>query len=347
MNNNNLSFPVLTTSDVEYLRDSHNLVYGTPFNQSSIAYKIILPKGWIAEKDLGQQEQTSGSLVKIGLFAETRPQNPAVVQVFYTSLPFEVGLLDWLEFQSEQTGVRILHSATCELACGRAADVGGVYGDSTNQFIVRSIAHIDNARIFMVSAMVKKERYIECTKEVAIATNFFRLLRPTGGTRFEPLLKIQGKQPNFNVASPASWTARLMPPKLSGKSAVDIFLAKDDNMMAYLRVKATDPSIAGKVSIEEKKQSAIIELLEANVKLQTSWAKDEKILLQNTNEPVEILSASAILGENKVEVRLGLIQRDALDFAVTLISATKQTERILWMRSKRAYEIALDTVCPS
>jgi hypothetical protein len=47
-----------------------------------------------------------------------------------------------------------------------------------------------------------------------------------------------------------------------------------------------------------------------------------------------------------VEVRFGLVRRDQLVFAVSLVSVLRTDDPMLWMRSKRAYEIALLTSRP-
>jgi hypothetical protein len=47
-----------------------------------------------------------------------------------------------------------------------------------------------------------------------------------------------------------------------------------------------------------------------------------------------------------VELRAAFFERGGLAFALTSISVQKSENPVLWMRSKRAYQIALETVRP-
>jgi hypothetical protein len=198
----------------------------------------------------------------------------------------------------------------------------------------------------MVSAMVERERYTAFEAGLGIATGFFRLLHPTGGRLLEPWVKVECKSPGFAVARPATWSARSLPPKVVGKSAVDLYLAKDDKMLAYLRVKAVDPVVAGHLSIDQNLHTSTAELQEAEVTLESDWKPDEALFLPPHTSTEGIFVAEAKLAGIPTEARLALFKRGSLEFAATLICVTRSSDPMLWLRSKRAYEISIITASP-
>jgi len=153
-------------------------------------------------------------------------------------------------------------------------------------------------------------RYDEQRNNVAIATNSFKLLlKASGSPKLEQWLDSSGGKPAFHVAYPASWKSRPVAKPVPGKSAVDILLARGNELAGYVRVKATG--------------------------------------VRRTEELLTAHVAGGRLGEKAVELRIALFARGGLVFALSTISVEKSENPVLWMRSKRAYEIALKTVRPS
>jgi hypothetical protein len=64
-----LSFPMVEV-DAAALEATHNLVRMTLPGYAQASYSLILPKGWITEEDLGQQNDGIGQLMRIGMFAD-------------------------------------------------------------------------------------------------------------------------------------------------------------------------------------------------------------------------------------------------------------------------------------
>lgn len=346
MSETRLAFPVAGIS-LQGLSETHQLVRFTPNNDASLAFSLVLPKNWAVVKDLGPQPVGVGDLTKIGLFTET-PLGPSAanLQVFVSRVPFEINLRDWIDYQAEKFGTRIVSAGEYQFALGKVVDAGGLYGPPGAQQVVRLVAHSDSGRILTVVAAVAEPRYGALQKDIAIAVTSFKLLTPSGSESLEPWLKTTVSNPDFSVGHPASWIARQVQKRLPGKSGLDIVLMKDQQMMAYLRVKAMMEEVAAKDSTGSKLRTANEEIAEAGIKLTAEWKKDADPGVNAISEVSGALIAEGSLNASPVELRFALAHRGRLWFAVTSVSVVKTIDRILWMRSKRAYEIALATASP-
>ncbi len=337
-----VEFPVPAVEVISTLTDSHARVEYAPMHQQRLAFQIILPKLWVHEKDLGTQQDGIGDLVKIGIFAQNIPRDPAVVQVFCCRMPIEVGLMDWLRWQCEMFQTQILLARQLDLPMGKAFDIGGLYGPVAQQTVVRLTAFADDARIFLISSMVRRGRYPEHRDSVAYANCFFSLTSPTNSTLLEQWLRGMGHTPDFEVAHPASWDFREVLPKVPGKSAVDIFLAKEEVMVSYVRVKASSHE-AAPASNEQRLKQATQELSDAKVLMRGQWLEDPDPSVRQIVDLIGCYTAEGRFQESACELRFGLVRRDGLEFAVTAITPPRRASVPIWLRSKRAYEIALTT----
>jgi hypothetical protein len=340
-----LSFPI-SGVDLSQLQATHDLVKVDPAGLSHLSFSLILPKGWVAEDDLGEQEDAIGQLMRIGLFADRVGPDATVVQVAVAKIPFEIDVRDWLEDQARVFETQLVYCQEVQFASGPGVDAGGLYGPIDNQQVIRMVAHADAARIFLVTVMTPFFRYNDQRNNVAIATNSFKLLKPSGSPKLEQWLDTVGGKPSFHVAYPASWKSRPVEKHIPGKSAVEILLAREKELAGYLRVKATDPAVAGKLSTHEALKAATEELQEGAVILTSAWQEDQSPGVQRIEERLAAYVTNGQLGERSVELRAAFFERGGLAFALTSISVQKSENPVLWMRSKRAYQIALETVRP-
>jgi hypothetical protein len=338
-----LTFPT-SGLDLSSLEATHSLVRMTPGEHAPLAYSMVLPKGWVTEEDLGQQNEAIGQLVRIGLFADRVGPDATIAQVFFSRIPFEIDLRDWLEDTAADFETELVYCQNLQFACGPVVDAGGLYGPPDNQQVVRLVAHADSARIFLVSVMTPLFRYDEERDNIAIATNSFKLLKPGGSPQLEQWLDSGGGTPAFHVAYPASWISRPLEKPIPGKSAVDILLLRENEAAGYLRVKATDPAVAGAMSTHESLKMGTEELQEGGVALTAAWNEDRSPGVQRFGGPAYVTRGR--MGDKPVELRFGLLERGGLVFALSSISVEKTENPVLWMRSKRAYEIALETAHP-
>ncbi len=259
-----LTFPT-SGLDLSELEATHNLVRMTPEGHSPLAYSLILPKGWVTEEDLGQQKGGIGQLARIGLFADRVGPDATVAAGFRFALRMASSEIepvrDWLEDTAAEFETELVYCQNLQFACGPVVDAGGLYGPPDNQQVVLSGgARRFGANFSGTPCMTPLFRYDEERHNIAIATNSFKLLKPGGSPQLEQWLDSSGGTPAFHVAYPASWISRPLEKPIPGKSAVDILLMRENELAGYLRVKATDPAVAGAMSIHESLKMGTEEL---------------------------------------------------------------------------------------
>ena len=340
-----LSFPTSGSEVLRNLELTHNLVRVTPSGHEYLSYSLVLPKGWITES-LGEQKDAIGQLVQIGLFADYVGPNASVVQVFFTRMPIEISVRDWLERTAAEFQTELVCIQNLRFVCGPVVDAGGLYGPPENRQVVRLVAHADAGRIFLVATMTPYFRYDEQRNNVAVATNSFKLLKPSGSTQLEQWLNTAGGNPAFDVAYPASWTSRPVKKHVPGKSGVDLLLSVEEELAGYIRVKATDPRQAEAPSGDAALKVASEEIEEGGLAMMSQWTEDRDPGLERLQDLVSAHQAFARLGDQQVEIRFSQLRRGGLVIYLTSISVEKTKNPIWWMRVRRAYEIALGTASP-
>ncbi len=328
------------------LQDSHDLVLVTPFDDASLAFKLMLPKGWVSEEDVGEQQGGIGHLVRIGLFAEKVSADAAIVQVSFSRIPLEINVLDWVRFQAEKSGVELIFARHCEFVDGLGVEAGGFAGPPNKRHVVRIVAIADSARIFLVMGMVPQALHEKRKLDIAIATHSFRLRTPTGSALLEHRLAITVPNPDFTVDYPASWEPTPVEEQVAGKSGINLRLINDGKMLAFLRVKAVEAAIADAMSLVQWMDDANRELAEGDIRMATLWEQDQDPSIATVMDSLGTFVAKGRTADSDLELRLGIVNRNEMAFAITLISMTREIDKVLWMRSKRAYEIALASVEP-
>ena len=122
-----LSFPI-SGVDLSSLEATHDLVKVDPSGLSHLSYSLVLPKGWVSEEDLGEQDDGIGQLMRIGLFADRVGPDATVAQVSVAKIPFEIDVRDWVEDQAAEFETELVYCQEVQFACGPVVDAGGSCG---------------------------------------------------------------------------------------------------------------------------------------------------------------------------------------------------------------------------
>jgi hypothetical protein len=342
-----LTFPS-DVSDTQGLGLTHQRCEFVPFGETQNAYSLILPKTWKMVDDLGEQVDAVGEAIRIGFFVERTEPGAAGVQVTLTKFPAEIILYDWVQYQADLFGVRLTHCEYVDLPNGPGIDSGGWYGPKDNLHVVRQATFVDEGRIFHLVAMVPAKRYADLMRDFTIAARSFKVDQPTGNRQMEQWLGVTvSASPAFRVGMPISWRARDLGAPLPGKSAVDLLLMHNDQAQVYLRVKAIDPKVAGDATNDELLKTVVEETAEAHVKPTSSWKVEAEMPAGAAPDISGMFMCDAKFEKDDLlELRCGIVRRGPLCFVLTLLSVRRIDNPILWMRARRAYEIALSTVDP-
>ena len=338
--NDSVFFPT-KLSDLEKIKDTHNRIEITPFDDQSLAFSIVLPKDWKFEENLGEQIVDIGRLVTLGVFGPQIGPNSPVVQVSFSPIPFEICVLEWIRFQAENAGVELEYAEYCEFSFGAGVDAGGFVGSGKDRHVVRISGFADSGRVFLAMAMIKESQYTANKNDMAIATHSCRLVRPAGHSVLEQRLSIASTNPATIVAYPVSWQPSVVEKSIAGKYGLDLKLASEDSLLAYMRVKAQDISIFPAGDLSSQLETVVEELAEANVTPTSKWTPRPTPVSEDIRN---VCVAEGQMRGEPIEIRYGEVQRNGLAFAVTLISVTRQENPLLWMRSTSAFEMVIASV---
>ena len=327
--NNAALFPTITPDVLPVLAPTHERVEVTVESREADSYSLVLPKTWVRLDDFGNQPDSPGQLVQIGYFVSAGQPDAAAFQVFVTRPLFEVDLADWLRFQADLRETPLTQILRTPSAAGLLAEAS----TETDGAILRMAACADSGRIFFLIAQAPVEQFAIHARDLAIAIQTFCLSAPSGSSRLERWLTADLKEPAFSVEFPMSWQPQPIAGPHARANALHLRLLGEKSLAGYVRVKAER---AGK-----KDQAAAFavmsrEIERAGVHLRSDW---------RTDGPYSIATASA--GADDFELRAAWVKRQETAFTFTAVSVLRAENPVLWMRTKRAFDIVYASAQPA
>jgi hypothetical protein len=337
----NPDLPTAAPAVMAALAETHQVIAFTPGDDMSLAYRITLPKGWRAETDLGPAPGPFAQPTLIGLFAPAATPDAPFVSVSVTRLPVEVNLEDWLDFICAQEGWQTFLGRWLQGPHGLVADAGATRAGPAGKEIMRAMAKSDSGRIFITSCVAVAGQWDRYKEDFFVAGASFELARPSGDDSLEPLREFEGGEPAFGVAYPGSWQAHPQPPSVPGKSALDVRLISEGQLLAYLLIKATDREAHPQTTLDKLIEESQHELVQSGF-----LPTDKGVFPAHDLLGAEIpgYEGTAVvrgrLADDNAEARLGYRLITGMAFSYTLLSVRQEDNPLLWMRSKRAFELA-------
>lgn len=313
-----------------------------------LPYRIMLPLPWNREDDTGAKPGAAGEFTRLGLFADVLRPDAAIVQISCWKLPIEVATLDWINFQADAFGVRVISARLIADGAGQAADVIAWYGPQDNRYAARVLCRADGGFIFTVLAMAPTARYESMKDDLALALASFNLQRSVAPGQLEKWITVEVAAPDFKVAHPSSWTAKPAPAVRPGKSGIELLLCDGPGgaVLGYVRLKAVDPKVAAG-DTETLFRLSHEEFTEGPVSLSSEWEEDKDPIIANVAGLLLARRARGKMNTTEVEVRTAVIERGPMRFCAGLISVPQSADALVWMRTKGAYAIVLRTAGPA
>lgn len=343
-----IDFPFI--ADVKHLDEvanTHSLVKVIPGSNPQLGYSFLIPKNWKSAQELRPQEHKIGALIRIGLFSESSESPPAVIQVTMTPMPFEINLMDWVPFQFHRFDTRLLSINLVEHSHGIVVDAGGsISTPGKNTHIVRQVSFADKGRIFSISGICDETRYDQLKRDLSIAASSFRLLAPAQPSSLEQAKWIvtEGCQNRMRVAFPQSWTARSVDEDIENKCGLDIVLPNEEEteLLSYLRLKFEDGIHHSELPYDAFLATCDREIKEKAIHRREPWqeSSDWSDRLSLEHMPTKVFSASVEINNQTSLLSCSISHTSRFTSIATLIYPSKEKDTALWMRSRRALEIA-------
>jgi hypothetical protein len=295
------------------------------------------------ETDLGEGPGGFGQPRPIGLFAPSADPGTPFVAVNVARLPIEVNLADWVDFLCRQDGWSPFASRWWRTPNGLFVDVGATRAQPPPGDVMRVMAHADNGRIFQVAGVAPRTQWDRWKDHLLVACSSFKLKVATGDDSLEPMLQWEGGDPGFGFAFPATWSATPKPPSVPGKSATDVKLADGEQLIAYMLVKATSRLAHPEATPELLVAQARSELERGGFR---ATGAPTRAPSDDPGEKRSGWSGTSVLPgrmwDRAVETRIGVKMLPGIAISISLVAVDKEANPLLWMRSKRAFEIVRD-----
>lgn len=338
----------------EELHTRYGSVTVTPNVASDWAFRLVLPRDWIQDPSTSTVAPAIGQLAQLGLFAaQDHTVRPVGVQVWGTLIPFEVNLVDWLQIYIDQNSMDLIEKHILEFAVGPVVDSLVAHLHGSQRMLTRLTASSDSDHVYLVAGMAAERVYKSFARTLGLAAVSFYPLQKTGSDFMENMAIYQDPARRMWFQYPNSWNIESL--KTSPLvSAVALRLQSSAELLAYLRVqtvvgKRDYPAQAWLEPIRKDLAAANVNLVSLDSVLSERdapsklWAGEAEI--NDTHIQCVIAIKPMIRRANEGNVAVGQTGADELSgFASVLLCPLRQRQPLLWMRSKRAFEIVQATL---
>lgn len=319
---------------------THAPVRMIPRRDVSAGYRLFVPRGWGTSTRIAGVQFEAGRPEPMGFFVESDRDGAAAIVVSQARLPVELRLEDCVRGQCAHEGWEVSSAQWFRDEEGTMRiEVLAARGRGVLASRRRVVAFVDNGRVVMHSAVASLSSWPGLDPLLWGSAASFELLAPSKVSRFEAweVHSVGG----LHVELPESWNAEFVAaaPELS---AVDANLNYGERLRGYVRVKgrrASEPR-----SVEQLLDVADHELRGAGI----VPARHKPVLaeLPGAEAPAGVLGAFAsevrIFG-GPGEAMYGFTFVDGLEASVVALSPTLSEDRMGCLRTRRAFEIAMQT----
>jgi len=293
-------------------------------------FRIAVPTNWTRHDPESVRQPEFEEFVELITLAHGPDTG---LQVLATQLPFEVNLVDWLEFIAHQRGFSLETVQSGDTASGQMVHAAGTgpKGEHLRLMVTGSGEFLLFVMGFAPSPVSPETREI-----LGLMAASVDLLHPGRRTR-EELKTYRDRDRVFSMVYPQSWSSEVLPRYRPKKIAVDFRLQSETDTLAYLRVEAVRGLAFDEASLDRLIQDAKDELVEANIRL--SGLKP--IPASGMAGPRQRWLGTAHLPAGDGVVAM-LFRPDGRTWlSAILIAPDKERSPYVWMRGKRMYEYAV------
>ena len=318
----------------EVLSTSFGLVSVVPPLAPELSFRVALANDWepVADITMTPLECESFSIAA----AFQAPEGDMSFEALATSIPFEVGLADWLEIQSGVHGFELL----------RVQSFGGENGEMVHAVAraadgahLRLLAAGNGASVLLCLGRAPEGAPEAVIEALGLAAATFEFTEPEIAKTREPVVVFTDRDRMFQVLHPQSWSPEAINRLRPHKAGADFRLADDEDLLAYLRVEADTRHPCDQEGLERVLDLTLDEIYHAGVAIQALEACAE----EEDGLPGQWMGDCTV-GESPAHIAIRLRPTATCWLTVIGLYPLRESEPWSWMRGKRAYEIASATV---
>ncbi len=320
---------------------THAPVRLIPKRDLSAGYRMMVPRGWGTATRIGGVQFEQGRAEPIGFFVESDRDGAGAIVVSTTRLPVELGLEDFVRGQCAHEGWQVQDMHWFPAAGAMRLEALAQKGRGVASSRRRIVVFADNGRVVMHSATAPVSSWARLDPLLWGSADSFELLVPSGRTQFEAWEEHSAG--GLRVKLPVSWRARFAAsaPELSALDA-NLNHGEAGQLHGYVRVKGRQlrrsrpvEELLDIVDYEIRKKG-IVPALRKPPRALVSGAEVPEGWLGTFFSDVQIFGG---LGE----ALYGFKFVDGVELSVVSLSPSLKHDRMGCLRTRRAFEIALET----
>jgi len=316
------------------LRSDFVSVRVEPPHQFGPKCRLVIPKAW-KQAQIEQARQLA--VDRFTILAAFSQSDDVGVQVLATLMPWEVNLVDWLEYQAHIRQIALHSIQSAETEWGQTVHAVGLEDDKA---FLRIIVAGDGRQLVLLIGRMPLSASEAVAETLGLAAASLDFPAHSGKTTRESLVEYNDEGSLFQVIHPSSWTCQALDTLRPAKSGADFRITNERDTLAYLRIAGDTRPDRNNTGLEELYRSTLDELKQADIMvhgLERVRPSSTKIVEQRWVGGCAVPS-----GEGQLAFLLRLGSKAWL--SAVLVCPAKTVNPHAWMRGKRAFEIACATL---
>jgi hypothetical protein len=261
------------------------------------------------------------------------------VQALATSLPYEVNLIDWLEFQAHLQGFVISEVTSGDTAFGQTVHAAGRGGDGA---CLRLLAKGNGPHVVLLVGRMPADESAMCWETLGLAAASFEFSGPCNLKTREPLEAFTDRDGLFRVLYPKSWSFDTEDSLRPQKAGANFRTVTESETTAYLRVEADARISLDATGMEQLFQLTLAEAGEAGVRVKQL----DPLPPGNGGRERERWLGECMLPSGPGQIALLFRPGPFCWFSAVMLCPDRARNPLAWMRAKRFYEIAVASLGP-
>ncbi|KAJ5070219.1 hepatocyte growth factor-regulated tyrosine kinase substrate [Anaeramoeba ignava] len=352
--------PFSPTHLIQSLTKSHKIFQLNPFKNTKLGFSLLLPNNWKTKKDIQEEKKEFPSWSLVGSFSAKKEKETPGIKVFTTILGFESNLVDILSLFCLYKGWKLFAFRIWKKNSFQfVIDGGALFYENDILYLARIMVFDYSKHIFLVVGICKATRWDVYKNIFLVGCSSFTFQNKSENQPIQPFQIFKGGDPFLQLKIPKNWTIEEERETPKGISAFQVELLHKEDVLGYIFVKSSLINYEKRIGFQDLLNEALEELTISGFKIYgipifipgkaflgsfalKGWVKGEQnfdpfaLSIENY---IGTAIIPGIIGEQIVEARLGFRYLETVACSIYLISSTQYNSNILWLLSKKAFEI--------
>ena len=345
--------PYLSKQDLE---KNYQLLESTPFDDPSLAYRIVVPMSWSGARIETPVKESTRRLVPIGLY--TPPDNAKTrigAELGYLRMDLDINVRDWLGWYADVNGLRPKYFKNYPEAKMPSWDMLAEHTQDGVELNTRLSAFQWGPHIFLAACTCPADQYEQHKLGFARICDSFELKKPPEQMLVSKLASVTGQvgRRRYVMRYPDVWTAAAVGSPTEAVTAWQINLMQSvieppkegapasQEVLAIMFVKLIDRTVFKDLTPRAAVEGALKELRGLGYEPGAEQGL-EKAELKGLLATAELHYLPARKDKQNGEAIIAVTTQDTSMLVVTSLRPALNRNPYAWMVGKRALEIMLN-----